>query len=327
MIYEDIKNFQKQFSFRPAIENGELQGFRKFIVAGMGGSNLAADLVKILRPDLEIVVHRDYGLPEYLGEDLPAQAGTLVVLSSYSGNTEEAIDAYREAGRRNLPRVTIGADGELLALAKEDGVPYIKFPGDKIQPRVAIGWSFLALLKIIGDEKLLKDAANLAETLNPSDWEDESKKLAGELKNFTPVIYASNRNKGLSYIWKIVLNETGKVPAFANVLPELNHNEMTGFSAEGGSASGGDTHFRNFFFVLLKDNDDNPRILKRIDVLKDLYEKRGFGVEILEFRGQPLQKIFFSVVMANWTAYYLAKSRGLEPEAVPMVEEFKKLIK
>ncbi|MFH0712650.1 MAG: SIS domain-containing protein [Candidatus Jorgensenbacteria bacterium] len=325
MIHEDIKNFNKQFSFRPAIENGKLGTFRKFVVAGMGGSNLAADLVKILRPDLEIVVHRDYGLPKYLDKDLSARAGTLVVLSSYSGNTEETTDAYEEAGEKGLKRVVVtGAPrrgpfggGELLTLAERDGVPYIKFPGDKIQPRVALGWSFLSLLKIIGDENLLKEAAGFAEMPDSLELEKEGEKFAGDLENFTPVIYASNRNKGLSYIWKIVLNETGKIPAFANVLPELNHNEMTGFDKSGG----------NFFFVLLKDNDDNPRILKRMDVLKSLYEKRGFEVRVLELQGSPLRKIFSSFLTANWTAYYLALRYGFEPEAVPMIEEFKKLIK
>ncbi len=311
MIYQDIKNFHKQFSFQPEISGGNPGEFRKILVAGMGGSNLAGDLVKILRPDLEIIVHRDYGLPEYI------EAGTLVVLSSYSGNTEEVIDAYGEAGEKDLKRIAVGAGGELLSLAKNDNVPYIKFPESNIQPRVALGWSFLTLLKIIGDEKLLKEAAGLAETLKPADLEEEGKKLAGETKGFTPVIYASSRNKGLSYVWKIVLNETGKSPAFTNVFPELNHNEMTGFSTKSG----------DFFFVFLKDEADNPRVLKRTEVLKGLYKKRGFDVRVLELRGSPLEKIFSSVVLANWTAYYLAEGLGLEPEAVPMVEEFKKLIK
>ncbi len=318
MIYEDIKNFPKQFEYKPVVENQtELGKFKKFIVAGMGGSNLATDLVKILRPDLEITVHRDYGLPEYLEKDLPAQAGTLVILSSYSGSTEEALDAYKQAGRRNLSRIAIGAGGELLKLAESDGVPYIKFPSDKIQPRIALGWSFLAHLKAIGDEKLLGESADLAEALKPEAEEEKSREFARDLKDSTPIIYASNRNKGLSYIWKIFLNETGKVPAFANVFPELNHNEMTSFGNDGG----------DFFFLFLKDDSDNPRILKRMEVLKDLYEKKGYKVKVLEFSGSPLRKIFSSFLATVWTAYYLAKERGVDPEGIPMVEEFKKMIK
>jgi glucose/mannose-6-phosphate isomerase len=317
MIHEDIKNFSKQFSYKPEIKNGKPGDFRKFIVVGMGGSGLATDLVKILRPDLDIVIHRDYGLPDYLREE------TLVVLSSYSGNTEEVVDAYKEAGKRNLKRLAIGADGELLKLAESDGVPYIKFPESKIQPRVALGFSFLALLKAVGDERLLKESADLTKALEPKIQKEEGRKLAGKLKDSVPVIYTSNRNKGLSYAWKIVLDETGKIPAFANVLPELNHTEMTGFDIQKST----EPLSKNFFFLFLRDNGDNPRILKRMEVLRDLYQKRGFRVETLELQGSPLLKIFSSFILANWTAYYLAEAYGVESEEVPMVEEFKKLIK
>lgn len=310
MIYEDIKNFHKQFEWEPEIENGKLGRFDKLVVVGMGGSNLAADLVKIVRPDLDITVHRDYGLPGHLGKE------ALVILSSYSGNTEEVLDAYRIAGERGLSRFVVGAGGKLLAAAAEDGVPYIKFPESNIQPRVALGWSFLAILKVIGDEKLLEEAALLAEKLKPEDKEKKAKELAGLLKNSTPIVYASNKNKGLSYFWKIALNETAKIPAFANVFPELNHNEMISFS-------GGDFHF---FF--LEDESDHSRVAKRAAVTGEMLGRKGFKVERLDLGGSSsMEKIFNSAVLAHLTAYYLAEAYGVEPEAVSMVEEFKKLIR
>ncbi len=310
MIYEDIKNFGRQFEWRPEIENGEKLGrFKKFVVAGMGGSNLAADLARILRPDLDIAVHRDYGLPDYLDE------GTLVVLSSYSGNTEEVLDAYRAAGERNLPKIAVGGGGKLLELAAKEKIPFIKFPGSEIQPRVALGWNFLALLKIIGDEKTLAETAALATELNPTDLEKEGKELAGKLKGTTPIIYASNRNKGLTYAWKVIFNETAKTPAFANVLPELNHNEMSGFER-------GD-----FYFIFLDDKEDHPRIVKRAAVTDKILGGKGFKIGKIVLSGvSSLQKIFNLVVLAHFTAYYLALNYGVEPEAVPMVEDFKKLI-
>lgn len=317
---ESLRNFSKQFEYRPVVENGSLGDFRKFVVAGMGGSNLAADLVKILRPDLEIIVHRDYGLPAYV--KTADKAETLAVLSSFSGNTEETLDAYEEAGKRGIARIALGVGGKLLEKAAKDGVPFIKFPADKIQPRMALGWSFLAHLKVIGDEKLLKESTGLAEVLKP-DFEEKGKKLAMELAGAVPVIYASSRNKGISYFWKIVLNETGKIPAFANVLPELNHNEMTGFDI----AESTKNLSEKFVFVFLRDNEDNPRILKRMEILKGLYEKRGFKVRVLELTGSAgPRKIFDSFLTAGWTAYHLAEKYGVEPGEVPMVEEFKKLI-
>jgi glucose/mannose-6-phosphate isomerase len=311
LIYQDIKNFPKQFEYKPVVEGGNLESFDRFVVVGMGGSNLAADLVKILRPDLDIVVHRDYGLPNYLDKK------ALVVLSSYSGNTEEVIDVYRAAGEQGFKRLAISADGELLKLARSEGAPYIKFPGEKIQPRVALGWSFLALLRAIGDEKLLGEAQSLSGALDPAALDGEGERLAGKLQGAVPIVYASNRNKGLSYVWKIVLNETAKTPAFANVFPELNHNEMTGFSSEG----------EKFYFIFLEDKDDHPRVIKRAAVTREMLKNKGFKVERVEIAGgSGLGKIFNSALLAHFTGYHLARARGAEPEEVPMVEEFKGLI-
>jgi len=151
------------------------------------------------------------------------------------------------------------------------------------------------------------------------------------LKNYIPVVYASNYNLSLAYNWKIKLNETGKVPAFYNVFPELNHNEMTGFSAGGGSAFGGDDSVKKlcdkFYFIILKDTENNPKILKRMEVLEKLYKERNLRVEAIELKGKDTwHKIFSSLILADWVAYYTALEYGLEPEQVPMVEEFKKLI-
>jgi glucose/mannose-6-phosphate isomerase len=156
------------------------------------------------------------------------------------------------------------------------------------------------------------------------------------LKNYVPVIYASNHNSSLAEIWKIKLNETGKIPAFYNVLPELNHNEMTSFDVSDSTAE----LSNKFYFIILKDMGDNPKILKRMQVLEKLYEDRNLKVETIEIPAHNAfsiadaggknenvwHKIFSSLLLADWTAYYTALEYGLEPEQVPMVEEFKKLI-
>jgi glucose/mannose-6-phosphate isomerase len=106
---------------------------------------------------------------------------------------------------------------------------------------------------------------------------------------------------------------------------------MTGFSAGGGSAFGGDDSTKElsnkFYFIILKDNKDNPKIQKRMEVLEKLYKDRNLPVETIELSGKDTwHKIFSSLLLADWTAYYTAIEYGLEPEQVPMVEEFKKLI-
>lgn len=318
-MYEAIKNFAKQFLWEPRIENAE--GFalhKKFLVAGMGGSHLAADLLKIGKPDLDLVIHRDYGLPSRC-------EGRLVIASSYSGNTEETLDAYDAAKRRGLPLAAVSIGGKLLERAAHDGIPYIQMPDTGIQPRSALGFSLKALLALMVEEAGLRETGKLAEILDPAVYEEEGKELAAKLKGYVPVIYTSRRNAAIGYNWKIKFNETGKIPAFVNVFPELNHNEMTGFDV----ADSTRPLSAGFFFLFLTDRSDHPKIVRRIETTRALYRDRGLRCAVLELveRGDNVfYKIFSSLVLVDWTAYFTAMGYGVEPEQVPMVEELKKRI-
>lgn len=320
-MYEAIKNFERQFLYEPEIKNQEILAKKtSFVVVGMGGSALAPKLLKTWKPSLDIIVHSDYGLPELPKEELK---NTLIILSSYSGNTEEVIDAFRKAKKQNLNMAIIATGGELLKLAMENKVPYIQLPDTGIQPRSALGFSIKAFLKIIGEEAELKKIKELATNLNPADYEKNGKNLAEKIKNYVPVIYASTRNLSIAYNWKIKLNETGKNPAFYNVFPELNHNEMNSFDVKNTTKE----LDNEFYFIILKDADDDSRILKRMEVLEKLYKNRNLQVQTLELTEKKIWlKIFSSLILADWVAYYTALGYGLDPEQVPMVEEFKKLI-
>lgn len=322
-MYEVIKNFHQQFGYEPKIENAEnpKKAFSKFIIAGMGGSNLVADLLRIRDPYLDIIIHKNYGLPKISEEDLQER---LLIANSYSGNTEETIDSLLQAISRKLAIAVIATGGRLIELAKEHRLPYIQMPATGIQPRSALGFNMKAVVKLINRNDWFEELTALADSLKPSKIEATGKALAKKLKGFVPIIYSSAENIGIAYNWKIKFNETGKIPAFYNVLPELNHNEMTGFDVkEGNSELTG-----KFYFIILKDNDDHPRIQKRMKVLEKLYRDRGLPIEALVLRGSSVShKIFTSLILADWTAYYTALQYNLEPEQVPMIEEFKKLIK
>ncbi len=320
-MYESIKNFNKQFLYEPEIVNGKkLTGKKSFAVVGMGGSALAPLLLETWKPELDITITRDYGLPEIPLEELKNK---LIILSSYSGNTEEVIDAFGEARKKELEIAVISIGGKLLSLAKENNVPYIELPNTGIQPRMALGYSIKAFLKSMGEEDELKEIGKLAIDLNPTEYEERSKTLAEKIKNNAPIIYSSNRNFPIAYNWKIQLNETGKIPAFYDLLPELNHNEMAGFDVKDATKKLSD----EFYFILLKDREDNPKISKRIDILERLYKARSLQVEVIELEGKNIwHKIFSSIILADFVAYHTALLYGLDPEQVPMVEEFKKLI-
>ncbi|MBI2483582.1 bifunctional phosphoglucose/phosphomannose isomerase [Candidatus Uhrbacteria bacterium] len=321
MMSDAIRNFAKQFSYEPRIEHSE--GFMlkpHIIVAGMGGSALAAALLKTWDPSLSLEIHRDYGLPPI---DDDAIGDTLVIASSYSGNTEETMSAYEEAGKRGVARAVLAVGGKLIEAAQRDGTPYIQLPDTGIQPRSALGFSFKAHLKLLGMDDALGLVSSLAKELDPVAFEQDGKKLANELQGHVPVIYASTRNESIAYNWKIKFNETGKIPAFYNLIPELNHNEMTGFDIQESSKE----LSQRFLFFFLRDSADHPRIQKRMKIVEGLYRDRDLPVKVIDLEGaHPFYKIFSSLVLADWAAVFTAEHYGLESEQVPMVEEFKKLV-
>ncbi len=318
---EAIKNFNQQFEYEPEIENArQSRHFNKFIVVGMGGSRLAADLLKVWNPYLDVVIHKDYGLPALSDQDLKER---FVILSSYSGNTEEVIDAFNKAIEKKLACAVVSIGGKLIELAKKHNQPYIKLPDTGIQARLALGFSFRALLKLMGEDKALQETRKLAQSLKPADFEKVGLALAKRLQGFTPVIYSSLQNLPIACNWKINFNETGGIPAFYNAFPELNHNEMAGFDAKLETKN----LSAHFCFILLQDASDHSRIKKRMEVFKQLYGKRNFTIESVKLDGKDVfYKIFSSLVLAGWTAYYIAQARGIETDQVPVVEEFKKLI-
>lgn len=314
-----IENSPNQLKFEPVIENAdELKKAKKFIVSGMGGSHLAADLIKAWEPSFDIIVHHDYGLPAVSG----GLKKYLTIISSYSGNTEEAIDGFNMAILQKLPVAVISIGGKLLELAKEHKKPYIKMPDTGIEPRSALGFSAVSLLKMMGQEKTLSQIRKIS--FNMKELEEKGRALAQRIKDHIPVIYTSTINGPIGYNWKIRFNETGKIPAFCNTVPELNHNEMVGFDREGDSRKLSDS----FYFIFLKDKNDHKRNILRMDITKEILEEKGLTVEYLELAGDSAwEKMFSSLLLADWAAYYTAQIYKLEAQETAIITRFKNIIK
>jgi glucose/mannose-6-phosphate isomerase len=313
--------FQKQFTYNPVIKNKKkYKKSDRFIVLGMGGSNLAPNIIRNVSPELYIRTHKNYGLPTMPDKCLK---NFLIIANSYSGNTEEVLDGLKQAHKKKLNIIVIATGGKLIKYAQKYELPYIQMPNFGIQPRSALGFNCRAILRAMGQVKLYKETSLLTTTLKGENYEARGKKLAKALKNKIPIIYSSTNNVSIAYNWKIKFNETGKIPAFYNVLPELNHNEMTGFDVQPSSKKLSD----KFFFIFIRDDKDHKKIQRRMDVVARLYKKRKLPVVNLKLSGKnKWQQIFSSLLIADWAAYYTAMSYKLEPEEVPMVEEFKKMI-
>jgi len=320
-MHQVFINFQKQFTYNPTIANRQKYAVaKKFIILGMGGSHLAADLIKNYNPQIDLLIHKNYGLPKLADKELKQ---SLIIANSYSGNTEEVLDGLKIAIKKKLNIIVIATGGKLISLAKKNNLPYIQMPNWGIQPRCALGLNCRAILKALGQNQAYAEIGTLAKTLKGRNYKSRGKTIAKMLKNKIPVIYSSENNYTIAYNWKIKFNENSKIPAFCNTLPELNHNEMTGFdiSPESKKLS------QNFFFIFISDDTDHKQIQKRMLVTAKLYKKRNLPVTILSLAGKnKWQKIFSNLLIADWASYYNAKNYNHNPEQVPMVEEFKKMI-
>lgn len=313
---EAIIDFPKQFKYEPKVKNaiGHLVKFERFALIGMGGSALVGDLIKRLDPSVDIVVHKDYGLPKGVNLD-----GRLLIFVSYSGNTEETLDAFDQALKAGHHLAVISTGGKLLDRAKKIGVLYVELPNTGIQPRVSLGFQIKAALALMQHDKLFKEISKLSNGTFRG-LEKEGEKLAKSIVGRVPLIYASDYNGAIAYNWKIKFNETGKTPAFWSVLPEANHNEINGFGGKG-------KELNRFGCLLIKDDTDHPRVKKRMTVLSGIYKGLGIPFKSIALIGKTdTEKVFRSLVLGDWTAYYLAKLYGNEANAVPLVEKFKKLM-
>ena len=308
-----IADFPKQFNFEPRVENAErLPKAGSFVVGGMGGSHLAADLIKATEPSLDLIIHKNYGSP-ILPTDTNL-AEKLFVAVSYSGDTEETLDFAEQALAKKLTLAVISKGGKLIAFAQKNNLPHIVLPEQNdLPPRMATGFVMIALLKLMGQENKIALLRAARFTNEPS------KKIAEVIGSRIPLFYASEQNEALAHYWKIIINETAKQPAFANVFPELNHNEMASF-ANGNRIS-------DFVFIFIKDEDDQPRIIKRMAVTKQILSELGGNISEINLTGATRwEKIINSAITAHWLAYYIARAKNLDPLATPMIEKFKKLM-
>lgn len=329
-----ILDFSKQFRKGiEAAENAEINGlmerkkdFQNLVVCGMGGSALPGEILKSLPHfNLPIIIHRSYGLPRETNEN------SLIFVSSYSGNTEEAVDALNEAVNKNFNIAGFSDEGEVKKLCKDKNIPYVDYPQEKtgFEPRLALGYSFAAMfrvLDILGHtpcdtkqklEELAAELSGLSEALE-KEGEALAKKIFGKLI----LIYAPYNLKGLPYIWKINFNETVKIFAFSNCYPELNHNEMQGFENAAGI-------FKEKICVLnLIEKETDQRILKRMEITFKIIKENKIDAINIEFRGKNiLEKIFSSITLSMWTSYYLALLYKIDPLEINIIEDFKKLLK
>jgi glucose/mannose-6-phosphate isomerase len=294
------------------------------IVAGMGGSAIGGQLARAILGDhasRPLLAARAYGLPPWTTPD------TTVLCASYSGNTEETLACYEAAGVIGAQRVVVTSGGKLAELARADGVAVVPVAGG-FQPRAAVAYMTVAVLQVAalcgvgpGMNSELDVAADHLEEL-VIEWGPEgpadgmAKRLARQLHGSVPIIAGAGLTTPIAYRWKTQLNENAKMPAYAQELPELDHNEIVGWTAT--------SEFGRFSAVFLDDCDTHPRVKERIELTARLISPNASSVHRVESRGQTtVERVFSLVLLGDLVSVYLAALRGVDPANVEVLDRLK----
>jgi glucose/mannose-6-phosphate isomerase len=314
---EILRTYNTQFEYNPEIINEHKlhKSPKQYILCGMGGSHLPAGILKTIQPGIDIYVHRDYDLPPFSKTFLEQSS---LIAMSYSGNTEEVISFYDKIKKLyDMPVVCIATGGKLIELAQKNNDPYIILPQSEFVPRTALGYSSLALSSVLRDKKVFNEIKKLS--INILMVEESARGMALKIQGKTPVFYASNLNLSIAYNWKIKCNETAKIPAFYNVFPESNHNELESFEYLDESTI--------IHPVIFWDEQDDGRIKKRFEVFMNILDQKNIIYSKIDISNPMIaQKIFSALLLGDFVTTTLAEQMGIPIAAVPLIEEFKKKI-
>jgi glucose/mannose-6-phosphate isomerase len=289
------------------------------VVAGMGGSAIGGDLAAAAlagRATRPVRTVRGYELEPWVGPE------TLVLCSSYSGDTEETLACFDAAGATGAPRAVVTTGGALGAAARDAGVPVMGVPAG-FQPRAAVVYMTVAALaaavasgaapqvreEVEGAAALLRE---LAEEWGPDAPPDsEAKRLAHALQGTIPVIHGAGPTAVAARRWKTQINENASMPAFASELPEADHNEVCGFAPP-------------LAAVFLDDPRLDARLRRRIELTADVLAPAAATIERVDARGEtPFERTMALVLLGDLVSVYLAVLAGEDPTPVAAIDRLK----
>lgn len=327
-VLSGVLNIPEQARYEVIIHEGSNQrrDFKNIVIAGMGGSALAADMVRVLTAGwlhLPLEVVKGYDLPGFVGEE------TLVIAVSHSGNTEETLSCYQQALDKKSCLAVMSTGGELIKRANNDNITYAQIPAGT-QPRMSTVYHLRGLLKLLQHFWVI-DGDLYNQVADSADW------LEGKISHWTPAVPEKNNlakqiakmtigktlvmsggelTWPLAYKWKISWNESAKNLAFSNQYPEFNHNEFIGWSSQPVE--------KPFTIFDIRSNLERARIRERMELSDRLLSGKRPKAHVLELQGRTLmQQLLWGLVLADAASIYTAILNGVNPGPVHLIETLK----
>ena len=309
----------------------EGQPVEKILLCGMGGSAIGGDLLRAyLGRDMKLpfLVNRNYSLPGFV------DASTLVLVASYSGQTEETLSSFTQAREAGARIICLTSGGTLGQLAEQHGVPCARIP-EGYPPRSALGFCSIPFLACLSSLDLLADRSGELRRsiglvrrkiqnygpLTPIS-KNPAKRLALSLKDRIPIVFGSASHLEMVAIrWRGQFSENGKQLAYSSALPEMNHNEIEGWTHP-------PTLLRQLVPIFLRDGDDHPKTQARIDVTRGLLsEKVDSALEFWTDGESWIDRLWSLILLGDYASVYLAFLNQVDPTPVQVIERLKTRLK
>jgi glucose/mannose-6-phosphate isomerase len=290
---------------------------RNVIITGLGGSGIGGSIIaQVTEKEIKVpvLVNKDYFLPNYVNEN------TLVIVSSYSGNTEETVQCFEMAIEKKAKICCVTSGGKVLEMAKKKNFDHIIIPGGK-PPRSAIAYSFTQLFYVLHGYKLISDSfkASLKKSVELIDHEEEhimseAYYIAEKLHKKIPVIYSAANYEGVAIRFRQQINENSKMVCWHNVLPEMNHNELVGWTIPN----------KKLAVIFFRNEDDYNRTQARMNLTKQVVSKyTPYIFEVFSKGSSQIEKAFYLIHFGDWVSWYLSEIRDIDATEVNVIDFLK----
>jgi glucose/mannose-6-phosphate isomerase len=322
MMFDLISGFASQL--QEALEIGENANLsaaplpiQNVVISGLGGSGIGGSIVAMKvekEAKIPILVNNKYFIPAFVGPN------TLVIVSTYSGNTEETVNCLEEAIRRGAKIACVTSGGKVAQLARENNLDLIELPGG-MPPRACLGYSMTQLLYILSFHSIIDDsfkneikASIELITEHKSSIMLESKAIAAKLLGKMPVIYTVANTEAIAIRLRQQINENSKELCWHHVFPEMNHNELVGWRQKN----------ENLAVLILRNENDFERNQARIEFSKTVFSQyTSTIIEIFSQGETNWEKAIYLIHMGDWISYFLAELKGIDPVEVRIIDSLK----
>lgn len=293
------------------------KSIEKIVVCGLGGSGIGGKIIsQLLKDELKVpfLLVNDYSIPAYVDEN------TLVIGSSYSGNTEETLTTIYQSHARGAEIAVITSGGKILELAKQHEWNYIVVPGGE-QPRAMLAYSLVQQLYLLNGYGLISDKqiVDLDGVINlirstEDEVREEAKSLAADISGYMPIIYADSSFEGVAIRTRQQINENGKELCWHHVLPEMTHNELVGW------AGGND----KLAPIYLSTSYDHPRTVHRWNICKEIISQHTSNINLVEAKGDTrLEQVFYLIHFTDWVSLFISVIKSVDPVEVDVITHLK----